>query len=101
MHRISKLGVEIVGASVDVVLEELTKGRPQIGGGDTVTVDEIEDFCGDSHVDPLHNGEIILDPSRVMKLRKRVVGNLRAEIASPKVDVEEVTPMVVVVSSKV
>ncbi|XP_073358891.1 putative disease resistance protein RGA3 [Aegilops tauschii subsp. strangulata] len=35
-----------------------------------------------------------------MNLRKRVVGNVRAEIASPKVDVEEVTPMVVVVSSK-
>ena len=28
LHRILKLGVEVVGASVDVVLEELTKGRP-------------------------------------------------------------------------
>ena len=28
LHRIPKLGVEIVGASVDVVLEELTKGCP-------------------------------------------------------------------------
>lgn len=64
-------------------------------------MDEIEDLCGDSHVDPLNNGEIILDPLRIMKLRKRVVGNVRAEIASPKVDVEEVTPMVVVVSSEV
>ena len=64
-------------------------------------MDEIEDFCGDSHVDPLNNGEIIFDPLRIMNLRKRVVGNVRAEVASPKVDVEEVTPMVVVVSSKV
>ena len=64
-------------------------------------MDEIEDLCGDSHVDPLNNGEIILDPLRIMKLRKRVVGNMRAEIASPKVDVEEVQPMVVVVSSKI
>ena len=64
-------------------------------------MDEIEDLCGDSHVDPLNNGEIILDPLRIMKLRKRVVGNVRAEIASPKVDIEEVTPMIVVVSSKV
>ena len=64
-------------------------------------MDEIEDLCGDSHVDPLNNGEIILDPLRTIKLRKRVVGNVRAEIASPKVVVEEVTPMVVVVSSEV
>ena len=64
-------------------------------------MDEIEDLCGDSHVDPLNNGEIILDPLRIMKLRKRVIGNVRAEIASPKVDVEEVTPMIIVVSSKI
>ena len=64
-------------------------------------MDEIEDLCGESHVDPLNNGDIILDPLRIMKLRKRVVSNMRAEIASPKVDVEEVTPMVVVVSSEV
>ena len=64
-------------------------------------MDEIEDLRGDSHVDLLNNGEIILDPLRIMKLRKRVIGNVRAEIALPKVDVEEVTPMVVVVSSEV
>ena len=62
---------------------------------------EIEDFCGDSHVDPLNNCEIILDPLRIMKLRASVVGDVRAEVASPKVDVEEMTPMVVVVSSEV
>ena len=64
-------------------------------------MDEIEDLCGDSHVDPLNNGEIILYPLRIMKLRKRVVGNVRVEIALPKVYVEEVTPMVVVVRRKV
>jgi hypothetical protein len=64
-------------------------------------VHEIEDFCGDSHVDLLNNGEIILDPLRIMKLRASIVGDVRAEIASPEVDVEEVTPMVVVVSSEV
>ena len=62
---------------------------------------EIEDFRGDSHVDPLNNGEIILGPLRIMKLRASVVGDVRAEVASSKVDVEEMTPMVVVVSSEV
>ena len=62
---------------------------------------EIEDFRGDSHVDPLNNGEVILDPLRIMKLRASVVGDVRAEVAPPEVNVEEVTPMVVVVSSEV
>jgi hypothetical protein len=62
LHRVPKLGVENVGASVDVVLEELTKSCPEIGGGGTITVHEIEDFRGDAHVNPLDNGEIILDP---------------------------------------
>ena len=62
---------------------------------------EIEDFRGDSHVDPLNNGEIILGPLRIMKLRASVVGDVRAEVASPEVDVEEVTPMVVVVGCEV
>ena len=101
MHRVLKLGVEIVGVSVDVVLEKLTKGCPQIGGVGTITVYEIEYFCGDSHVDPLNNGEIIFDPLRIVRLRASVVSDVRAEAASPEVDVEEVTAMVVVVSSEV
>jgi hypothetical protein len=36
-----------------------------------------------------------------MRLRASVGRNVRSEIASPEVDVEEVTPMVVVVSSEV
>ena len=62
---------------------------------------EIEDFRRDSHVDPLNNCEIILDPLQIMKLRASIIGDVRADVASPKVDVEEMTPMVVVVSSEV
>ena len=62
---------------------------------------EIEDFRGDYHVNPLDNGEIILDPLWIMRLRASVGSNVRAEIASPEVDIEEVTPMVVVVSNEV
>jgi hypothetical protein len=64
-------------------------------------VHEIEDFREDLHVDPLNNGEIILDPLQIVKLRASVGGDVRAEITSTEVDIEEVTPMVVVVSSKV
>ena len=49
---------------------------------------EIEDFRGYSHVDPLNNGEIILDPLQIVRLRASVVGDMRAEVASPEVDVE-------------
>jgi hypothetical protein len=36
-----------------------------------------------------------------MRFRASIGGDARVEIASPEVDVKEVTPMVVVVSSKV
>ena len=58
-------------------------------------------MCSSDLVDPLNNGEIILGPLRIMKLRASVVGDVRVEVSSPEVDVEEVTPMVVVVSSEV
>jgi hypothetical protein len=41
----------------------------------------------------LNNGEIILDPLRIVRLRASTVGDVRAEVAPPEVNVEEVTPM--------
>ena len=92
--------MEAVGAGIDVVLEQLEEGDPELGGGAGIAEDEIEDLGGDSHVDPLYDGEIILDPLRIMRLWDGVGGDVGAEIASPKVDVEELTPMVVVVRGK-
>ena len=62
LHRVAELCMEVVGAGIDVVLEELTESHPEFGGGSSITKNEIEDLGGDSHVDPLYDGEIILDP---------------------------------------
>ena len=62
MHHVPELGVEDVGASINVVLEELSEGCPEIGGGGNMTEDKIENIGGDAHVNPLDDGEIILDP---------------------------------------
>jgi hypothetical protein len=45
----------------------------------------------------LDDGEIILDPARIIGARYGVGGDMGAQIAAAEVDVEEMTPMVVVV----
>ena len=97
MHRVPELGVETVGTGIDVGLEQLAEGDPELGGGGGIAEDEIEDLSGDSHVDPLDDSEIILDPLRVTRLRDGGGGDVITEIASPEVDVEELAPMLVVV----
>ena len=101
MHHVPEIGVETVGAGIDVFLEQLAEGDPELGGGGGIAEDEIEDLGGDSHVDPLDDSEIILDPLWVMRLRDSGGGDVITEIASPEVDVEEVAPMVVVVGGKI
>ena len=93
--------MEVVGESIDIAFEELTESHPEFSGGSSITKNEIKDLDGDLHVDPLYDGEIILDPLRIMRLRDGVGGDVGAEIASPKVDVEDLTPMVVVVGAKI
>ena len=68
--------MEVVGASIDVVLEELTESHPELGGGGSITKNEIKDLGGESHVDPLDDGEIILDPLRIMWLRDSGGGDM-------------------------
>jgi hypothetical protein len=49
----------------------------------------------------LDDGEIILDPTRVGWARSRVGGDMVEEIAQAEVDIEEVTPMVVIMGWEV
>jgi hypothetical protein len=97
LDGVANLGVESVDPSVDVVLEELAQGRPQGGGGGGLPEDEVEDLRGHPRVDPLDDGEIILYPARIIRARDGVGGDVSAQIAATEVDVEEMTPMVVVV----
>jgi hypothetical protein len=59
--------------------------------------DEVEYLGGHPRVDPLDDGEIILDPGRIIVAQYGVGGDMGAQIAAAEVDVEEMTPMVVVV----
>ena len=65
LDGVAELGVEGVDAGVDVVLEELTESHPKGGGVGGVAEDEVEDFRGDALINPLDDGEIVLDPSRI------------------------------------
>ena len=97
----TELGVEGVDARVGVVLEQLLKGRPKLGGGGVVGGDQIEELRGDACVNPLDDGEIIFHPARIGVLRRVGWIYVVAEAAAAEMDGEEVAPMVVVVGAKI
>lgn len=51
-------------ASVAFVLKEMTKLDPDVTCGGTNLDDEIKELGGDAGVQPLHDGEVILEPGR-------------------------------------
>jgi hypothetical protein len=65
LDSVADLGIEVVDPGISVVQEELAKSRPYGGGGGGLTKDEVEDLSGHSCVDPLYDGEIILDLARI------------------------------------
>jgi hypothetical protein len=97
LDGVAELGVETGDTCVDVVLEELPKRRPKLGYSGGFVENQIEDLGGDPRVDPLDDSEIILDRSRIGWARSGVGVDMVEEIASAKVDVKEMTPIVVIV----
>jgi hypothetical protein len=67
LNRVAKLGVEGGEASVDIILEQLSKGGPEIGSSGRLAINEIETFRGDPCVDPLYDREIIFDPLGIIR----------------------------------
>jgi hypothetical protein len=82
LDGVAELGVEGGDASIDVVLKELTKGRPQSSGVGGVTEDEIEDLGAHPLVDPLDDGEVVLHPARIRGLGDGVGADMAEEIAA-------------------
>jgi hypothetical protein len=97
LDDVANLGVEVVDLCVDVVLEELAQGRPESSGGGGLTEDEIEDLGGDAGVNPLDDGNVIRNPARIGGAGNGVVGDVVRKTAAPEVNLEEMTPVVVVV----
>jgi hypothetical protein len=86
LHGVAKLAVEAIYSSVDVFLEELTKGRPQCSGGGGITKYEVED--------PLEDGEAILCQARISG--GGFGGNVVEKIGATKMYFKEVSMIVVV-----
>jgi hypothetical protein len=97
LDSVANFSVEVVDPGVDVVLEELAQGRPESSGGGYLTEDEIEDLGGDAGVDPLDDGEVVRNPARIGGVGNGVVGDVVTKTAAPKVNLEEMAPVVVVV----
>jgi hypothetical protein len=95
LDGVADLSIEVVDPGIEVVLEELTQGRPESGGG--LTEDEIEDFSRDTGVNSLDDGEIIRNPARIGGARNGVSGVMITKTAAPEVNLEEMAPVVVVV----
>jgi hypothetical protein len=56
LDGVTELGVESVDAGINVVFEELSKGRPEGVSVGCVTEDEIENLSRHPLVDPLDDG---------------------------------------------
>jgi hypothetical protein len=88
-------------AGINIVLKKLMEGSPEGGGRGRLAEDEVQDPSGDSCVDPLNNGEIIVEPTRIIRARNGFSGDMMKKIASTEVNIEEITPMVVFVDMKI
>jgi hypothetical protein len=67
LNRVAKLRVEGGEASVNIILEQLAKGGPEIGSSGRLVKNKIENFRRDPCIDPLYDREIIFDPLGIIR----------------------------------
>jgi hypothetical protein len=96
-----ELDVKRVDARVRVVLEELLKSGRKFSGGSVVIGDQIEELGGDSGVNPLDDHEVIFQPARIGGARRRGWVDMVAKATLAKMDVEEMAPVVEVMSGEI
>jgi hypothetical protein len=101
LRHVPKLGVEAVDVGFDVVLKDLVMRCPNIGSGDGVPINEIENFGGYLRIDRLDNGKIIFNPLGIMVAGDSIGGNMGAKIASPKMNIKDMATMIVVVGGEI
>jgi hypothetical protein len=101
LNSVADLGVEAIDAGIDIVLKQLTKSSPKGGGGGGMAENKIKNLGGNMSVDPLYNGEIILDPTRIIGARNRIGSNMVEKIAMAEVNIKKMTPMIVVVGGEI
>jgi hypothetical protein len=101
LDGVADLSVEVVDPGIDVVLEELAQSHLESSGSGGLVEDEVEDLGGDACVDPLDDGEVISNPARISGAWNRVVGDVVTKAAAPKVNLEEMAPVIIVVLGEV
>ena len=101
MRAGAELDVESVDARVGVVLEKLLEGSPKLRCRGVVDGDQVEELGGDPGVDPLDDGEVVLDPAWIGGLRHRGGIDVIAEAAATEMNVEEVVPMIKIVLGEI
>jgi hypothetical protein len=74
LNGVVELGVEAGDVCVDVVLEEVAERHPKISCRRSVAEHQIEKLGGDPSVNPLDDGEVVLDPTSVSGDRNGVGG---------------------------
>lgn len=97
----AKLGVESRNAGVAIVLEEAAELGPDVASGGAVGDHEVEQLGGDAGVEPLNNGEVVLEPAWIVRSRRSITGDMVEERASSEMDLEKMTPVIIVVAVKV
>ena len=63
--------------------------------------DQVEELGGDPGVDPLDDGEVVLDPARIVGPRRRGEVDVIAEAAATEMNMEEVPPMIKVLLGEI
>jgi hypothetical protein len=96
-----ELDVKRIDTRIRVVLEELLKRGPKFGGGNIIVGDKVEELGGDTGVYPLNGREAVFHTSSISGPWCRGWMDVVAKTVVPKVDVEEVAPMVVVVGGEI
>ena len=97
----AELRVERGDASVAVVLKQPAELEPDVARGGTIRDDEVEELRRDARVEPLNNGEVVFDPCGITRSRRDIIGDVTKEGASPKMDFNKMTPVVVIVAMKI
>jgi hypothetical protein len=99
--NVTELDMEVVDAGIDFVLKKLAKGGPKGGGSRGLTEDKVKDLDEDRSVDPPDDGEIILDPTRIIRARNGVGSDVVKKIAVVEFKVKEMTSVVVVAGGEI
>lgn len=82
-------------------MEETAKLEPDVASSGAVSDHEVEELHGCEGVEPLDDGEIVFHPTRIVRRGCNVAGDTVEKGAMPEMDLEKMTPMIIVVAVEI